>query len=202
MSPAGRTEPGRGRPRSQKARDAILDAASELVLARGVPAVSMDEVAERAGASKATIYRWWPTKQALVLDALSREWDRARKSPHDTGSLRTDLLSLLQPWVGYIDTRPCGRVVSALIKEAQTDPAFGRQYRERFLTPRRDSARTLFTRAIERGEITPDTRVDLALDLIYGPLFHRMLNGHARITDRFVRDVVDAALAGSGAARE
>ncbi len=88
----------RGRPRSDKAHKAILAAAAELLLARGLSAVSMDAVAERAGVSKATIYRWWPTKETLALDALYTEWAAARPSPRDTGTLRGDLLALLRPW--------------------------------------------------------------------------------------------------------
>ena len=79
--------PQRGRPRSERARKAILEAASELLLARGLSAVSMDAVAERAGVSKATIYRWWPTKETLALDALYTEWAAARPHPRDTGSV-------------------------------------------------------------------------------------------------------------------
>src|SRR3954447_24587005 len=91
--------PRRGRPRSEKAREAILGAAAELLLARGLGAVSMDAVAERAGVSKATIYRWWPTKEMLALDALYHEWAAVRPRARETGSLRGDLLSLLRPWV-------------------------------------------------------------------------------------------------------
>ncbi|MGH3252299.1 MAG: TetR/AcrR family transcriptional regulator, partial [Trebonia sp.] len=84
--------PARGRPRSEKARKAILVAAAELLLDRGLAAVSMDAVAERAGVSKATIYRWWPTKETLALDALYTQWAAAAPAPRDTGSLRGDLL--------------------------------------------------------------------------------------------------------------
>src|SRR5579863_10510261 len=72
--PAGPAAPRRGRPRSETARLAILEAAAELALERGLAAVSMDAVADRAGVSKATIYRWWPTKETLALDALYHEW--------------------------------------------------------------------------------------------------------------------------------
>src|SRR5947209_19907530 len=95
---AGTTQaPLRGRPRSEKARLAILEAAAELLLARGLSAVSMDTVAERAGVSKATIYRWWPTKETLALDALYNEWAAVRPPARDTGSLPGDLLSLPRP---------------------------------------------------------------------------------------------------------
>ena len=190
------TTPQRGRPRSQQAQQAILNAAAELLLDRGPAAVSMDAVAERAGVSKATIYRWWPTKEALALDALYTEWATARPRPRDTGTLRGDLLSLLRPWARLAGSRPYGRVIAALVTEAQNDPAFAAEYRRRLVEPRRDEAREIFRRAIERGEIGADTRIEVALDLLYGPLYHRLLHGHAPLNDRFVRDAVDLALHG------
>jgi AcrR family transcriptional regulator len=185
----------RGRPRSEKARSAILEAAAELLLERGLSAVSMDAVAARAGVSKATIYRWWPTKETLALDALYTEWANVPSAP-DTGSLKGDLLALLRPWVRQATKRPYGRAIAALITEAQSNPAFGREYLERFVEPRRDQARAIFRRAIERGEIPAGTKTEVALDLLYGPVYHRLLHGHAPLNDRFIRDVIDLALAG------
>ena len=197
MSERGIAEPARrGRPRSERARKAILDAAGELLLQRGLAAVSMDEVAERAGVSKATIYRWWPSKELLAVDALYDEWAAAQARVADTGSLRSDLLSLLRPWVRLLGQRPYGRVVAALITQAQRDPAFAEEYRARFVQPRRDQARAFFARAIERAEIPADTNLELAVDLLYGPLYHRLLHGHAPLNDRFVREVVDTVLGG------
>jgi AcrR family transcriptional regulator len=191
---APESAPPRGRPRSEKASQAILKAAADLLLENGLAAVSMDAVAARAGVSKATIYRWWPTKETLALDALYHEW--AVPPARDTGSLRGDLLRLLRPWVRLAGRRPYGRAIAALVTEAQTDPEFAREYRARFLEPRRDLARALLHRAIERGEIPADTKIEVALDLLYGPLYHRLLHGHAPLNDRFVRDVVDTALGG------
>ena len=191
----------RGRPRSEKAREAILMAAADLLLARGLGAVSMDAVAEQAGVSKATIYRWWPTKEALALDALFHEWAVAQPTALDTGSLRTDLLSLLRPWVHLIGKRPYGRVIAALITEAQTDPAFAEQYRERFVEPRRAQARPILQRAIKRGELPATTDVELALDLLYGPVYHRLFHGHAPLNERFLCDLVDTVLAGLATTR-
>ena len=188
--------PQRGRPRSERARKAILGAAAELLLARGLSEVSMDAVAERAGVSKATIYRWWPTKETLALDALYTEWAAAPSQTRDTGSLRGDLLSMLRPWARLAGSRPYGRVVAALLTEAQTDPEFGAEYRQRFLEPRREQVREIFRRAIERGELPAGTKVEVALDLLYGSMYHRLLNGHAPLNDRFVRDVVDTVLNG------
>src|ERR1700743_1650675 len=103
----------RGRPRSARAHEAILKAAAGLLLENGLAAVSMDAVAERAGVSKATIYRWWPTKETLALDALYTEWAAVRPAPRDTGTLRGDLLSLLRPWARLAGSRPYGRVIAA-----------------------------------------------------------------------------------------
>jgi AcrR family transcriptional regulator len=186
----------RGRPRSERAREAILAAAADLLLARGLGAVSMDAVAEQAGVSKATIYRWWPTKETLALDALYHEWSAARPAARETGSLRGDLLSLLRPWVRLVGKRPYGRVIAALVAEAQADPVFAEQYRERFVEPRRAQARPMLERAIERGELPAATDVELALDLLYGPLYHRLLHAHAPLDEHFLDELVDTVLAG------
>jgi AcrR family transcriptional regulator len=197
--PGGADETGqapRGRPRSQKAHKAVLDAAAELLLDQGLSAVSMDAVAKQAGVSKATIYRWWPTKETLALDALYTEWDTTRSHPRDTGSVRGDLLALLRPWARRAGTRPYARVIAALLTEVHTDPTFADEYRQRVVEPRREQARTVLHRAIDRGEIPADTNIEVALDLLYGPLYHRLLHGHAPLSDRFVKDVVDMALRG------
>jgi AcrR family transcriptional regulator len=187
--------PNRGRPRSEKARHAILEAAAELLLLRGLGAVSMDVVAERAGVSKATIYRWWPSKEMLALDALL-DWAATRAPARDTGSLRGDLLALVRPWVREITRLPFGRVIAALVTEAQSDPQFAEAYRTHFVEPRREAMRAAFARAAERGDVPADLDVEVAVDLIYGPLYHRLLHGHAPLTGRFGEAVVDMALAG------
>jgi AcrR family transcriptional regulator len=187
--------PNRGRPRSEKARHAILEAAAELLLLRGLGAVSMDAVAERAGVSKATIYRWWPSKEMLALDALL-DWAAASAPARDTGSLRGDLLALVRPWVREITRQPFGRVIAALVTEAQSDPQFAEAYRTHFVEPRREAMRAAFARAAKRGEVPADLDVEVAVDLIYGPLYHRLLHGHAPLSGRFGEAVVDMALAG------
>jgi len=184
-----------GRPRSERARRAILQAAADLLLDEGTAHVSMDTVAERAGVSKATIYRWWPSKERLALDALL-EWTGTDSAPRDTGTLRGDLLALVRPWVREIRRRPFARVIGALLTEAQSDPAFAEDYRRHFVEQRRAPMRAAFERAIARGEVPADLDVEVALDLIYGPVYHRLLHGHAPLTDRFAASVIDLALAG------
>jgi AcrR family transcriptional regulator len=189
----------RGRPRSEAARRATLTAASELMLEAGPGAVSMDAVAERAGVSKATIYRWWPSKERLALDALYETWAEVQRPLPDTGSLRGDLLALTRPWVRLLASRPFGRVMAALLVQVQSDPEFAEEYRARFVEPRRDQAREIFALAIARGEIPADTEVELALDLLYGPVYHRLLHGHRPLDDGFVRGLVDGVVAAVGA---
>jgi AcrR family transcriptional regulator len=168
----------------------------DLLLERGLHAMSMDDVAERAGVSKATIYRWWPAKELLAVDALVTEWaDPAKGSERDTGTLRGDLLARFRPWMRQLNHTQFARVIAGLIAEAQTDPAFAALYREQFVDPRRAATRQLLVRAVERGEIPADTNLDLSLDLLYGPIYHRLLHGHAPLSERFAQQVVDAVIA-------
>jgi AcrR family transcriptional regulator len=187
----------RGRPRSEKARTAILDAAIELLLEQGLHAMSMDDVAQGAGVSKATIYRWWSSKELLALDALGTAWSSPTPGgQRDTGSLRGDLLAGFRAWLRQLKQRPYGRVIAGLVAEAQTDPVFAKLYVEHFVQPRRAATRELLLRGIDRGEIPADTNLDVTLDLLYGPIYHRLLHGHAPLTERFAQQVIDAVITG------
>jgi AcrR family transcriptional regulator len=189
--------PRRGRPRSEQARNAILDATLGLLLDPGLHAMSMDEVASRAGVSKTTIYRWWPSKEVLALDALAAEWEASVPAERwDTGSLRGDLVLRMRAWLGMLGERPLGRVIAGLVARAQSDPEFAKLYLERFFNPRREAGRRVFLRAIERGDIAPDADVDLALDLLYGASSHRRMHGHAPVDERFVHDAIEAVIGG------
>ncbi|MEU7633759.1 TetR-like C-terminal domain-containing protein [Nocardia sp. NPDC049220] len=185
----------RGRPRSEKARDAIVHASIELLLERGVAATTVDAVAVAAGVSKATIYRWWSTKETLAMDALYQEW--ATTSPAvDTGSVRADLRTLLCPWAELAARRPYGRIIAGLLVEVVSNPDFALEYRARFLEHRREQGRVILQRAIRRGEIPADTPIEIVLDMLYGPVYHRLLHGHAPIDDVFVCQVIDTVLDG------
>jgi AcrR family transcriptional regulator len=190
------TTRGRGRPRSAKARQAILDAATALLIEHGIDAVSMDELAELAGVSKATVYRWWPSKHLLALDVLFADWDAVAPLPRDTGSLRGDLRSLLRPWARCLSARPYGAVVAALAAEARLNAQFSELWRERFVRLRREPGRAALQRAIDRGELRSGTDVELVLDLLYGPLYHRLLHGHAPVNERVAGAIVDAVMTG------
>lgn len=187
---------GRGRPRSEPARQAIVAAATDLLLARGLSAVSMDAIAERAGVSKATIYRWWPTKETLALDALYEQLTEPTPHPPDTGRLEEDLRILLAGWMERARGAPYARVIGALVTAAATDAAFGELYRARYIEPRRAQARAVLQRAVARGDLPAGVDVEAATDLLYGPVYHRLLHGHAPLTPEFAGYVVRTVLAG------
>jgi AcrR family transcriptional regulator len=166
-----------GRPRSEKAHKAILTAAMELLFDQGLHTMSIDEVARRAGVSKATIYRWWPSNERLALDALATEWaSTPPASQRDTGSLRGDLLTRFRPWIRQLNRKPYARVVAGLVAEAQTNRDFAELYRSHFVQARRDATRELLVRAGDRGEIAAKTDLEVTLDLLYGPIYHRLLH--------------------------
>jgi AcrR family transcriptional regulator len=185
-----------GRPRSERARQAILQAAGELLLTGAGGEVSMDALAAHAGVSKATIYRWWPDREALALDALYEQWADRGDAPPDLGSLRGDLLALLRPWARLVRSRPYAPVIGAFITKAHNDPAFAQEYVTRLVQPRRDRAKVVFDRAVDRGELPRGAPVETALDLLYGAIYHRLLHRHAPLTDTFVTQVLDLTLDG------
>ena len=194
MTSAAENTRSPGRPRSEKAHKAILAAVMELLVDQGLHAMNMDEVARRAGVSKATIYRWWPSKEQLALDALATEW--ASMPPGgDTGNLRADLLTRLLPWLRQLNRKPYARVVAGLVAEAQTSPEFAELYRKHFVQARRDATRELLVLARDRGEIAADIDFEVILDLLYGPIYHRLLHGHAPLTEQFAQQVIDYVIA-------
>jgi AcrR family transcriptional regulator len=200
-APAGGTGalPGRGaargRPRSAEADRAILAAASSLLASRGLAAMSIEEVAARAGVGKATIYRRWPSKGLLALDAFVVSFQAEQPLP-DTGSLRGDLLSALRAWVRAVTTTPAGRLLAPLIAEAQHDPELHAAWRERVLEPLRQQHRVMLSRAVARGEIPASTDFEVVLDLFFGAAQHRLLLGHLPMSEPFIESVVNVILHG------
>jgi AcrR family transcriptional regulator len=186
----------RGRPRSERSHRAILEAANQILEERGFVDLTMDEVAQRGGVSKATIYRWWPTKGMLVFEAFTANF-LARQPTPDTGSLRGDLLAALRSWIRTVKGTVTGRTLVALIAEVQRDPDLAEIWRERFVTRVRSQHRLMLDRAIGRGEVPADTDPDVILDLIFGSAYHRLLQSHLPLTDRFARAVVDTVVGGA-----
>lgn len=196
---AGPPEAGRrGRPRSEEADHAILRAATDLFAERGLPGMSIEEVAARAGVGKATVYRRWPTKGALALDAFLALY-RGQQPEPDTGTLRGDMLAALRGWVRAVTRTAAGRMLAGLVAAAQHDPQLAAGWRDRVVGPLRVRYFVMLDRAIARGEIPPDTDKDVVLDLLFGAAYHRLLHGHLPLSDRFVRHVVETIVAGTAA---
>ncbi len=191
---AGAAAP-RGRPRSQEADRAILAATVELLAERGLAAMTIEEVAARAGVGKATIYRRWPSKGLLALDAFVASFQAQQPLP-DTGTLRGDLLDALHAWVRAVTRTPMGRMLADLIAEAQHDPELRAAWRDRVMEPLRSQHRIMLDRAIARGEIAPSVDREVVLDLFFGAAQHRLLLGHLPMTEDFIREVVEVILNG------
>jgi len=185
----------RGRPRSEVAERAILEATTELLDERGFVALTMEDVALRAGVSKATIYRWWPSKGILAFDAFLARYLAEQPLP-DTGTLHGDLLAALRGWIRTVKQTVTGRTLVGLIAEVQRDPALADAWRDRFIRPVRDRHRTMIERAVDRGEIPAGTDAEIALDLLFGSAYHRLLQSHLDLSDRFATVIVDIIVSG------
>jgi AcrR family transcriptional regulator len=185
----------RGRPRSQEADRAILTATVDLLAERGLDGMSIEEVAARAGVGKATIYRRWPSKGLLALDAFVVSFAEQQPLP-DTGTLRGDLVAALSAWVRAVTGTSMGRMLTGLIAEAQYDPELRAAWRDRVLEPLRAQYRIMLDRAAARGEIRLSVDQDVVLDLFFGSAQHRLLLGHLPLTEDFIDEVVDVILRG------
>ncbi len=162
-----------------EAEAAILKATLQLLERRPLRKVTADAIARRAGVSKATIYKWWPNKSLVALDAYLAGMSERVAMP-DTGSAEVDFTEQLQSVMAFY-LSPLGRLFSQFIAEGQSDAAFLALFRDRFLYARRDAARAMWRRGVDRGEIRDDLDSDIVLDLIYGPMVFRLLAGHGSV---------------------
>lgn len=185
---------GRGRPRSRTTEQAILEATAELLTERGLTEISLEDIAARGRVSKASIYRRWPTKGTLAFDAFVTKFRDSQPLP-DTGALESDLLSALRSWVRTVNGTATGRTLKGLIAEVQRDPELAEAWREWFVGPVRSRHLMMADRAIARGELSPGADTALLLDLLYGPGYHRLLQGHLPLDASFVSGVVGAIMA-------
>lgn len=189
-----------GRPRSESARLAILGTTLKLLGENGFADLTIEGVADRAAVGKATVYRWWPNKGALVADAFAISTTRRLRFP-DTGSVYTDLSRQMRQLVKVFRSRR-GRIVSAILAAGQSDKDLIAAFRERFLWPRRQEAYATLERGIRRGELRKDVDRDLLLDCLYGPLYMRFLIQHDRLTPEFVNRLCALVLKGASPARK
>ena len=189
---SGTTEAApRGRPRSRRSEEAILDATLALLGEVGFSGLTIDGIAARAGVGKATIYRHWPGKAHLAVDAF-----RSRIPPMaapDTGSLREDLLAVVGFLVHGLAQSPLSRILPALVEAAEHDAELESLFKE-FGAERRAVLMGILERAAARGELRPGLDLDLALELVTGPIFARRLVLRRPLTPTYAEALVDALL--------
>lgn len=179
----------RGRPRSETARRAILDAALELVVRDGYGAVTMDGLAAAAGVGKQTIYRWWPSRADVMFEAIHELAEQHVPAP-DRGSLREDLAELLAATFASPQAAPAViPILRGLMAEAQTDDAFRTRLREELLEPRRAVMRAILVRARERGELRAGFDLELAIDVAFGVMWYRLLTDRAPLDRKTARQL-------------
>ncbi|WP_342424239.1 TetR/AcrR family transcriptional regulator [Paenibacillus sp. FSL E2-0178] len=184
----------RGRPRNTEAKNAILNASYDLLLEMGFGAVTVEKIAEQAQVSKATIYKWWPNKAAVVMDGYLFA-ATARLPIPDSGSVKEDLLIHAGNLAMFLSSRE-GKVITELIGEGQFDAGLAEAYRSRYFGPRRQEAWQLLERGVARGELKQELDIGSCIDLIYGPIFYRLLLTGDELNEESVRKLVLLALEG------
>ena len=191
---ASATQARRGRPRVEGLDQALLDVTLELAGEVGLNGLSMDDLAQRAGVSKATIYRRWPSKERLVLEALNqamRPFDLI-----DTGSLRGDLDDYLTELARRMATGKASDVLPDMIAASVRDPNL-RDSLDEYIRHRRQPLQTILGRGLERGELAGDADVEVLIDALIGPFVYRRLLSHdpldAAFVDRLLRTVLPQA---------
>jgi AcrR family transcriptional regulator len=187
----------RGRRRSQRSHDAIIAATQELLLKRGYAELTIEGIAARAGVGKQTIYRWWPSRAALVLEAYLAGQD-AVPPPAEGDSVRDDVRALLGWLIAVLAEPTGGPVVAGLVSDLQHDADLARGFRRHVVPARREAMLAALQRGRARGEIREDADLELAVDALHGAVFYRLLLSGEPLDDAFVDRLADQTLAGLG----
>lgn len=181
---------GRGRRPADEVRAEILAAAGDLLFAEGMTAFTIDKVAALSGASKMTIYKWWPSKGALALDGYFHRVEDQLQFP-DSGDVETDLRNQLHTFRALLADSPAGSVIAELIGQAQSDPDLKAAFLQRYSAPRRDLAVATMATAKERGQLRADLDPETVVDQLWGACYHRLLIPDQPLTEAFVDALVD-----------
>ena len=183
-----------GRPRSERLHQAMLKAALDLVLEVGFRNVSIEGVAARAGVGKTTLYRRWPNKAAVVMDAFVGLLGRASRFPEDESA--TERLRLQMQITARALRGRVGALVKALLAEAQFDPELAKAFRESWTVPRRKLVYDILEDAVKQGGVRADIDFEAAIDAFYGPLYYRLQMGTGVISETYVDKVFQQAMDG------
>jgi AcrR family transcriptional regulator len=181
-----------GRPRSEAARRAVLSAAFALAAERRPAKLTMEAIASKAAVSKETLYRWWGSKEEVLLEALAERGEREIPIP-DTGELHGDLTRFMRATARALDP-DMRHVLRALAAGAAADPAFAERVRDGFLARRRNALAAVLDSAVERGEFSAD-QVGITLDFVFGSLWYRLVFAIGPLDETWARSVADAVAA-------
>jgi AcrR family transcriptional regulator len=195
--PMQRTKPDTAR-RSETSRRAILTAALDLVGEVGYAKLSIEGIAARAGVGKQTIYRWWPSKGAVLFDAVlaGAEDEGGETALPDTGDLEADLKTVLRATVDGLNDPAQDRLLRALSVEIVQDPQLAVLYAERLDGPMKEAKKARLRAAQEAGQLPADLDLDVAVEMIWSPLTARWLHRTGPLTHAYADAVVEAALNG------
>lgn len=179
--------------RSEAARRAVLEAADDLLVERGFAGVTMEAIATRAGVAKQTVYRWWPTKTDVLMDAFLQDLAEDLIPP-DHGDLATDLRVYLSRLARFLRESDAGAVFRALVAQAQHDPVFATRFRARYLDEQRGRDQLPLRRAQQRGRLPADLDLATATDQLVGPLYYRVLVTDESVGADFIDYLVESFL--------
>jgi AcrR family transcriptional regulator len=190
---AQRQHHGNRHGRSEQARQAVLEAADDLLVAKGFAGVTIEGIAAGAGVAKQTIYRWWTSKTDILLDAFLE--DAAEQlTPVDHGDIGRDLREHLRRLAEFLTRSDAGAVFKALIGQAQHDPAFAASLRARYLDEQRRRDSLPLERATERGQLPAGLDTAAEVDQLVGPIYHRVLVTGDSVDEAFTDRLVDGFL--------
>jgi AcrR family transcriptional regulator len=184
----------RGRPRSTEVHHAILRAALDELADYGFRALSTDAIAERAGVGKMTLYRRWPNKAAIVMDAFLTLVGPETKFPERPRAIESIKLQM-RSQAKFFRSK-LGRTIKALLGEAQFDPELAEAFRERWIVPRRRGTETMIRQAIRQGDLRPNLDLEATIDMLYGPLYYRLQIGTGPFDDAFTDTIFRQVMSG------
>ncbi|WP_067143273.1 TetR/AcrR family transcriptional regulator [Microtetraspora malaysiensis] len=192
MSQPRKPNPAR---RSERSRQAVLDAARDLVSELGYAKVSIEAIAARAGVGKQTIYRWWPSKGAVIFDSfLALSESEEGMSLPDTGDLEADLKIVMRATVAEFADPAFEAPIRALNTEIIGDPALAAQYREKLAGPVDEAKKERLRSAQRAGQLAADADLDLVLEVLYAPLYQRWVHRSGPLTPQYADALVEITL--------
>ena len=194
MSTAVQHAPKGGRPRSEQLHQAMLKAALDLVLEVGFRGVSIEGIAARTGVGKTTLYRRWPNKAAVVMEAFIGLLGPASRFPEN--EVATERLKLQMHITAKAFRGRVGALVKALLAEAQFDPELAKSFRENWTLPRRRLVHEILEEAIKQGRVRADIDIEAAIDAFYAPIYYRLQMGTGVISEAYVDKVFQQAMDG------